>query len=159
MRPDMPTGLSATGRRRGTRRYRSQLGQTSAIAPGLPVHLAHIGTRERTLLHAWAAHNDEQVQLGLGNHQFAQLIHQIIKAMRLEKQVQKARKGRQLTLSLMQKVCRGLNVAVWFRLSEEERELVFQPFVRLAPNIPGGFGLGLTFSRQLARQHGRCVHR
>ena len=29
------------------------------------------------------------------------------------KQVQKARQGRQLTLKMMQKVCRALNVAIW----------------------------------------------
>ncbi|MFT3991704.1 MAG: hypothetical protein QM680_09890 [Luteolibacter sp.] len=40
------------------------------------------------------------------------------------KQVQKARKGRQLTLSLMQKVMRTLNIAIWkLRLNKEQREL------------------------------------
>ncbi|MFT4177518.1 MAG: hypothetical protein QM627_12810 [Luteolibacter sp.] len=40
------------------------------------------------------------------------------------KQVQKARKGRQLTLSMMQKVQRTLNVAIWqLRLTKEQREL------------------------------------
>ena len=42
------------------------------------------------------------------------------------KQVQKARKGRQLTLQLMQKVTRALNVAIWYRLAEEERENYFE---------------------------------
>jgi len=59
---------------------------------------------------------------GLGNHDLVdasteQLSH---------KQVQKARKGRQLTLSLMQKVTRGLNIAVWYRLKDEEREDYFE---------------------------------
>ncbi len=56
---------------------------------------------------------------GLDNHDLVtvsteQLTH---------KQVQKARQGRQLTLKLMQKVARALNVAVWNRLSKEDREL------------------------------------
>ena len=61
-------------------------------------------------------------QWGLGNHDLVdasteQLSH---------KQVQKARKGRQLTLHLMQKVMRGLNIAIWFRLPGDEREDYFE---------------------------------
>lgn len=55
---------------------------------------------------------------GLDNHDLVavsteQLTH---------KQVQKARQGRQLTLKLMQKVARALNVAIWNRLSKENKE-------------------------------------
>lgn len=55
---------------------------------------------------------------GLDNHDLVtvsteQLTH---------KQVQKARQGRQLTLKLMQKVARALNVAIWNRLSGEQKE-------------------------------------
>ena len=42
------------------------------------------------------------------------------------KQVQKARAGRQLTLKMMQKVARALNVAIWNRLDEEQRELYYE---------------------------------
>lgn len=54
----------------------------------------------------------------LGNHDLVdasteQLSH---------KQVQKARKGRQLTLHLMQKVTRAFNVAIWNRLSKVQKE-------------------------------------
>jgi hypothetical protein len=42
------------------------------------------------------------------------------------KQVQKARKGRQLTLPMMQKVMRALNIAVWNRFSKEEKEAYFE---------------------------------
>lgn len=42
------------------------------------------------------------------------------------KQVQKARKGRQLTLHSMQKVMRALNIAIWQRLSAAQRELYFE---------------------------------
>jgi len=42
------------------------------------------------------------------------------------KQVQKARKGRRLTLAMMQKLTRALNVAIWQRLGQEEREGYFE---------------------------------
>jgi hypothetical protein len=38
------------------------------------------------------------------------------------KQVQRARRGRVLTLAMMQKVTRALNIAVWYRLKRDERE-------------------------------------
>ena len=38
------------------------------------------------------------------------------------KQVQKARKGRQLTLAMMQKVTRTLNIAVWTSLPKADKE-------------------------------------
>lgn len=58
----------------------------------------------------------------LGNHELVaasteQLTH---------KQVQKARKGRQLTLHTMQKVTRAFNVAIWNRLTAEQRERYFE---------------------------------
>jgi hypothetical protein len=42
------------------------------------------------------------------------------------KQVQRARKGRQLTLHLMQKATRALNIAVWNRLNKDQRESYFE---------------------------------
>lgn len=61
---------------------------------------------------------------GLGNHDLVdasteQLTH---------KQVQRARSGRTLTLPMMQKVTRALNVAVWYRLKKAERENYFEYF-------------------------------
>lgn len=61
---------------------------------------------------------------GLSNHDLVdaspeQLTH---------KQVQRARKGRRLTLAMMQKVTRGLNIAVWYRLTKDEREGYFEYF-------------------------------
>ena len=57
-------------------------------------------------------------QWGLDNHDLVtasieQLTH---------KQVQRARQGRQLTLKMMQKVTRSLNVAIWSRLSAAQKE-------------------------------------
>ena len=59
---------------------------------------------------------------GLSNHDLVdaspeQLTH---------KQVQRARKGRQLTLAMMMKMARSLNIAVWYRLKKEERERYFE---------------------------------
>jgi hypothetical protein len=59
---------------------------------------------------------------GLGNHDLVdasteQLTH---------KQVQRARGGRTLTLPMMQKVARALNIAVWYRLKKVERESYFE---------------------------------
>ncbi len=61
---------------------------------------------------------------GLSNHDLVdaspeQLTH---------KQVQRARKGRRLTLAMMMKVTRSLNIAVWYRLTKEERETYFEYF-------------------------------
>ncbi|NNC88394.1 MAG: hypothetical protein HKN82_08050 [Akkermansiaceae bacterium] len=42
------------------------------------------------------------------------------------KQVQRARKGRQLTLKMMMKVMRAFNVAIWYRLTDEEKEGYFE---------------------------------
>lgn len=42
------------------------------------------------------------------------------------KQVQKARKGRQLTLTMMQKVMRAFNIAIWNRLTKEQKEAYFE---------------------------------
>ena len=59
---------------------------------------------------------------GLSNHDLVavsteQLTH---------KQVQKARKGRELTLKMKMKVARAFNVAIWGRLTNEEREEYFE---------------------------------
>jgi len=59
---------------------------------------------------------------GLGNHDLVdaspeQLTH---------KQVQRARTGRQLTLHMMQKLTRALNIAIWYRLKKDERETYFE---------------------------------
>lgn len=42
------------------------------------------------------------------------------------KQVQRARQGRQLTLKMMQKVARALNVAIWSTLPNSEKEQYFE---------------------------------
>lgn len=75
---------------------------------------------------------------GLGNHDLVdaspeQLTH---------KQVQRARKGRVLTLAMMQKLTRALNIAVWYRLTKEERETYFEYFHRHLFNYAKGYDEG-----------------
>ena len=64
------------------------------------------------IMQAWGLDNHDLVDVSL-----EQLTH---------KQVQKARAGRLLTLKMMQKVARALNVAIWNRLSEEDREQYYE---------------------------------
>ncbi|MCP5535666.1 MAG: hypothetical protein H7A51_05445 [Akkermansiaceae bacterium] len=42
------------------------------------------------------------------------------------KQVQKARKGRRLTLKMMQKVTRAFNVTIWHRLNNQQKEAYYE---------------------------------
>jgi len=52
--------------------------------------------------------------------------HQLVEASPEQlnhKQVQKARKGRQLTLHLMQKIARALNIAIFERLEKAQQEV------------------------------------
>jgi hypothetical protein len=77
------------------------------------------------LMEAWLITNHELVESST-----EQLSH---------KQVQKARKGRQLTLAMMQKVCRALNITIWNRLSNEEKEIYFEYMHRHLFNYAKGY--------------------
>ena len=55
------------------------------------------------------------------------------------KQVQKARKGRRLTLKMMQKVTRAFNVAIWHRLNKEQKEAYYEYMHRDLFNYAKGF--------------------
>ncbi len=58
----------------------------------------------------------------LDNHQLVEVsIEQLT-----HKQVQKARTGRQLTLKMMQKVARALNVAIWMKLPKELKDSYYE---------------------------------
>ena len=59
---------------------------------------------------------------GLDNHD---LVTSSIEQL-THKQVQKARAGRQLTLKMMQKVARTLNICIWNSLSDEEKEAYYE---------------------------------
>lgn len=59
---------------------------------------------------------------GLTNHQLVDASPEQLN----HKQVQKARKGRRLTLHLMQKLARSLNIAIWNTLNDEQKEVFFE---------------------------------
>ncbi|MCW1912027.1 hypothetical protein OJ996_00470 [Luteolibacter sp. GHJ8] len=61
---------------------------------------------------------------GLGNHDLVDVSTEQL----THKQVQRARTGRTLTLKMMQKTTRALNIAVWYRLKKDERETYFEYF-------------------------------
>lgn len=65
-----------------------------------------------SIMQHWGLENHDLVDVSL-----EQLTH---------KQVQKARQGRQLTLKMMQKVARALNVAIWSKLPEEARGTYYE---------------------------------
>ncbi|MBK1790019.1 hypothetical protein [Persicirhabdus sediminis] len=64
------------------------------------------------MMQAWGMSNHDLVEVST-----EQMTH---------KQVQKARKGRRLTLKMMQKVCRAFNVAIWYQLNDEEKEAYYE---------------------------------
>ena len=72
----------------------------------------HGTQRIDAIMQSWGLENHDLVTVSI-----EQLTH---------KQVQKARQGRQLTLKMMQKVARALNVAIWEKLNEAERELYYE---------------------------------
>lgn len=59
---------------------------------------------------------------GLSNHELVEISTEQL----THKQVQRARKGRRLTLKMMMKVTRAFNVAIWHGLSKEEKEAYFE---------------------------------
>lgn len=72
----------------------------------------HGTQRIDAIMQRWGLENHDLVTVSL-----EQLTH---------KQVQKARQGRQLTLKMMQKVARALNVAIWEKLAAADRELYYE---------------------------------
>ncbi len=75
-----------------------------------------------TLNHGTQRIDDIMSAWELDNHQLVavsteQLTH---------KQVQKARQGRQLTLKMMQKVARALNVAIWMQLPKSLKDSYYE---------------------------------
>ena len=71
--------------------------------------LNHGVQRIDALMQAWDLCNNDLVSIST-----EQLTH---------KQVQKGRTGRQLTLKMMQKLARALNVCIWYKLDDEAKEL------------------------------------
>jgi len=59
---------------------------------------------------------------GMNNHDMVEVSTEQL----THKQVQKARKGRRLTLKMMQKVTRAFNVTIWHRLNDEQKEAYYE---------------------------------
>lgn len=72
---------------------------------------------------------------GMGNHDMVEVSTEQL----THKQVQKARKGRRLTLKMMQKVTRAFNVAIWHRLSDEQKEGYYEYMHRDLFNYAKGY--------------------
>ncbi|MBC7979342.1 MAG: hypothetical protein H7Y36_02130 [Armatimonadetes bacterium] len=71
----------------------------------------------------------------LSNHQLVDLSTEQLS----HKQVQRARKGRQMTLPMMQKVCRAFNIAIWTDLPKESKETYFEYMHRHLFNYAKGY--------------------
>ncbi len=74
--------------------------------------LNHGTQRLDQLMQSWGLDNHDLVNIST-----EQLTH---------KQVQKARQGRQLTLKMMQKVARALNVCIWKMLPDEQKDCYYE---------------------------------
>jgi hypothetical protein len=72
---------------------------------------------------------------GMGNHDVVSVSTEQL----THKQVQKARKGRRLTLKMMQKVTRAFNVTIWHRLSDEQKEGYYEYMHRDLFNYAKGY--------------------
>ena len=79
-------------------------------------------------------------QWGVGNHDLVEVSTEQL----THKQVQKARQGRQLTLKMMQKVARALNVTIWSRLPNHAREQYFEYLHKHLFNYAKGYEAGWT---------------
>ncbi len=75
------------------------------------------------------------VSWGLENHDLVEVSTEQL----THKQVQRARKGRRLTLKMMQKVTRAFNVAIWYQLSDEQKETYYEYMHRDLFNYAKGF--------------------
>lgn len=72
---------------------------------------------------------------GLTNHDLVEISTEQL----THKQVQRARQGRLLTLSMMQKVARALNVAIWSKLKPSQQEAYFEYIHRHLFNYAKGY--------------------
>lgn len=79
-------------------------------------------TADSSLNHGDQPLNAIMQRWGVSNHDLVEIsIEQLT-----HKQVQRARQGRQLTLKMMQKVARALNVAIWSKLTDSQKEQYFE---------------------------------
>ncbi|MBT8036970.1 MAG: hypothetical protein KJO21_05450 [Verrucomicrobiae bacterium] len=77
---------------------------------------------------------------GISNHDMVEVSTEQL----THKQVQRARIGRRLTLKMMQKVTRALNITIWYRLNDEEKEAFDEYFHKRLFNYAKGFDADWT---------------
>ena len=75
---------------------------------------------------------------GLTNHQIVEVSTEQL----THKQVQRARKGRRLTLKMMMKITRAFNVTIWHQLNKEQKEAFFEYGWKHLFNYAKGFDAG-----------------
>ena len=68
------------------------------------------------------------------------------------KQLQRARKGRRLTLKMMQKVNRAFNVTIWFKLNDEQKEAYFEYMHKHLFNYAKGYDPDFVDPNAVIRQ-------
>ena len=91
-----------------------------------------------TMMDAWAISNNDLVKVST-----EQLTY---------KQIQRARKGRRLTLKMMQKVNRAFNVAIWYRLNEQQKEGYFEYMHKHLFNYAKGYDASFVDPNEALRQ-------
>ncbi|MEG0025291.1 MAG: hypothetical protein RR553_08425 [Akkermansia sp.] len=74
---------------------------------------------------------------GLTNHDLVNISTEQL----THKQVQRARQGRTLTLAMMQKVARALNVGIWNKLTLAQREDYFEYLHKHLFNYAKGYNI------------------
>jgi len=77
---------------------------------------------------------------GMDNHEVVEVSTEQL----THKQIQRARKGRRLTLKMMQKVCRAFNVTIWYRLDDAQKEKYFEYMHKHLFNYAKGYDEGFV---------------
>ncbi|MFC5049684.1 hypothetical protein ACFPK9_03515 [Rubritalea spongiae] len=90
------------------------------------------------MMDAWGMSNNEMVDVST-----EQLTH---------KQIQRARKGRRLTLKMMQKVNRAFNVTIWYKLNDEQKEAYFEYMHKHLFNYAKGYDPDFVDPNEAIRQ-------
>ncbi|SHJ73598.1 hypothetical protein SAMN02745181_2476 [Rubritalea squalenifaciens DSM 18772] len=90
------------------------------------------------MMTAWGIDNHDMVEVST-----EQLNH---------KQIQRARKGRRLTLKMMMKVTRAFNVTIWFRLNDEQKEKYFEYMHKHLFNYAKGYDASFVDPNDSLRQ-------
>ncbi len=87
--------------------------QSAPVQPPAMEELRDLGTQPlEALMERWGVSNHDLVEASP-----EQLTH---------KQIQRAKSGRRMTLKMMMKVARSLNIAIWNRLPKDQKETYYE---------------------------------